>query len=185
MSQYYLAAQLPSLDAVSDNVPLPITEERFYELCERFLSKKMLGVLKELTLSPGRDLKPTGFALVDAWNEGERGLRLALASVRAARLKKSFELGNESIPPVFFTAARAALDAPDPFLAEKQINRARLEFLESLRPMDSFSDDSLLYYCLKLKLLNYIRQFDSAKGQESYRKIYDSIMANGLKEVTE
>ncbi len=183
MSQYYLVAQLPSLDAVSDNAPLPITEERFLELCERFLDGKTLSILKGLTLSSKREQSPTGSGLVDAWYEGERALRLALGSVRAARLKKSFDLGNESIPPSFFQAAKAAVEASDPFQAEKQINKSRLELLESLRPMDAFSDDAVLYYGLKLKLLNYVRQFDRVKGEESYRTIYNTILANGLKEV--
>ena len=40
MAEYYLISQLPSLDGLSENVPMPITEERFFELCERFLNKK-------------------------------------------------------------------------------------------------------------------------------------------------
>ena len=38
MAEYYLMSQLPSLDGVGENTPLPITEERFSELCHRFLS---------------------------------------------------------------------------------------------------------------------------------------------------
>ena len=37
MAEYYLIAQLPSLDGVGENMPVPITEERFLELCCRFL----------------------------------------------------------------------------------------------------------------------------------------------------
>mgnify|MGYP005612931661 CR=1 FL=1 len=40
MAEFYLVSQLPSLEGLSDNSPLPITEERFMELCSRFLSKK-------------------------------------------------------------------------------------------------------------------------------------------------
>ena len=40
MSLYYLTAQLPSLDTVGAGSPLPITEERFVELCHRFLWTK-------------------------------------------------------------------------------------------------------------------------------------------------
>ena len=34
MNQYYLIAQLPSLEIASETTALPITEERFYELCK-------------------------------------------------------------------------------------------------------------------------------------------------------
>ena len=40
MAAYYLISQLPALDGIGDNVPLPITEERFVELCGRFLKAK-------------------------------------------------------------------------------------------------------------------------------------------------
>ena len=34
MNQYYLIAQLPSLETAGETTALPITEERFYELCK-------------------------------------------------------------------------------------------------------------------------------------------------------
>ena len=40
MAEYYFMSQLPSLDGIGEQVPLPITEERFLELCHRFLGKK-------------------------------------------------------------------------------------------------------------------------------------------------
>ena len=40
MAEYYLISQLPSLDGIGENSPVPITEERFMELCEGSLKKK-------------------------------------------------------------------------------------------------------------------------------------------------
>ena len=40
MAEYYLISQLPSLDGISENTPLPIDEERFFELCGQHLGKK-------------------------------------------------------------------------------------------------------------------------------------------------
>ena len=37
MAEYYLVSQLPSLDGINENTPLPITTERFEELCRRFI----------------------------------------------------------------------------------------------------------------------------------------------------
>ncbi|MBQ7034699.1 MAG: DUF2764 family protein, partial [Clostridia bacterium] len=52
----------------------------------------------------------------------------------------------------------------------------RLDFLETLRPMDSFSEDYVFYYWLKLKLLSRISKFDKKIGEEEYKNIYNSIM---------
>ena len=88
MAEYYLISQLPSLDGISENLPLPITEERFAELCERLLGKKARSALEKLTLSPPKNPEPTGYALIDAWNESERNLRFALGKLRAEKLKE-------------------------------------------------------------------------------------------------
>ena len=48
MGEYYLISQLPSLDGLNDNVPVPITEERFYDICNRILGKKAQKVLSKL-----------------------------------------------------------------------------------------------------------------------------------------
>ncbi len=184
MNQYYLLSQLPSLDGILDNVPLPITEERFSELCGRFLGKKAQNIFNSLTLIPDRNFEKTSSALVNQWNEGERLLRLALAVVRAEKMKKSFDCENVSFPAGLLQTARAAVDAADPLTAEQLLNRFRLDFLEGLRPSDPFSEDSLFYYGLKLKLLERIQCFDEEKGRAEYRKIYNSVM-NGNKQEDE
>ena len=99
MAEYYLISQLPSLDALGDTAPLPITEERFFELCRRFLGKKSQRELDALTLLPSKSPEKSSSALITAWNDGERKLRFALAKIRAERLKKSFDSENESFPP--------------------------------------------------------------------------------------
>ena len=40
MNQYYLIAQLPSLEIANETTALPITEERFYELCKSNWGKR-------------------------------------------------------------------------------------------------------------------------------------------------
>ena len=74
---------------------------------------------------------------------------------------------------------RMAAVAPSrfcPMEAEKFLNQYRMDFLESLRPMDTFCEDSVFYYGLKLKLMMRIRQFDEALGEAAYKEIYNSIM---------
>lgn len=183
MAEYYLISQLPSLDGLGETVPVPITEERFLDLCTSFLGKKTLQELKKLTLTPARTPEKSGSALIDAWNEGERNLRLALGRIRADKMNKQFVSENPSLPVSLIQTARTATEAATPMEAERFLNQYRLAFLETLRPMDGFCEDFVFYYFLKLKLILRIRQFDAAKGEAAYRSIYRSIMSEGRSEV--
>ena len=183
MAEYYLVSQLPSLDGMSENTPLPITSARFSELCQRFLGKKAQIELEKLTLTPPRTPEKTASALVEQLNEGERNLRLALARLRADKMNKHFDSDTQSFPAGLLQAARTALEAESPMEAEMFLNKYRLDFLESLRPMDSFSEEFVFYYGLKLKLVERIRTFDSQRGEAAYRNIYDSIMNGDRSEV--
>ena len=176
MAEYYLISQLPSLDGISENTPLPITEERFTELCNRFLGKKSRENMKKLTLSPSGNIESSGSVLIDAWNESERNLRFALGKVRAEKMKKSFDTENRIFPLEYIKAASTAVEIENPLEAEKYLNGYRLEILETLRPMDNFSENYVLYYGLKLKLLLRIRQFDTKLGEKAYKNIYNSIL---------
>ena len=176
MAEYYLISQLPSLDGISENAPLPITEERFAELCNRFLGKKSRENMKKLTLSPAKNIESSGSVLIDAWNESERNLRFALGKVRAEKMKKSFDTENRIFPLEYIKAASTAVEIENPLEAEKYLNGYRLEILETLRPMDNFSENYVLYYGLKLKLLLRIRQFDTKVGEKAYKNIYNSIL---------
>lgn len=185
MAEYYLISQLPSLDGISENIPLPITEERLTELCNRFLGKKACNELSKLSLMPPKTPEKSSSALIESWNDGERNLRFALGKIRAEKMKKPFDTENKSLPAALIQAARTATEAESPMEAEKFLNRYRLEFLESLRPSDSFSEDYVFYYWLKLKLLMRIRQFDAVRGEAAYRNIYSSIMNGDRLEVTQ
>ncbi len=180
MAEYYLISQLPSLDGISENSPLPITEERFAELCHRFLGKRSQEILKKITLSPPKNTVGSGSALIDDFNESERNLRFALGKVRADKMKKAFDTGNRILPVEYIKAANTVMEMENPMEAEKYLNRYRLEILETLKPLDNFSEGYVYYYGLKLKLLLRIRRFDTNAGEQAYKNIYDSII-NGDK----
>ena len=183
MAAYYLMAQLPSLDCLGESAPPPITEERFLQLCRSFLGKKAQRELDKLTLLPPRDLERSNSPLINAWNTGERNLRLALGKFRAERLEKDFNDDGVNFSSELQKAARAAVEIKDPMEAEKFLLHYRLDFLETLRPMDMFSDESVFYYGLKLKLLLRTSLFDTAAGRAAYRSIYSSILNGDQLEV--
>ena len=176
MAEYYLISQLPSLDGVGDGVPLPITEEAFLDLCRRFLKGRALSEIEGLTLTPSPVSDEALSPLIRAWNEGERDLRIALAMARAEKMNKSCDFAKKDLSATLCKAASAALAVENPLEAEKFLLAHRLRFLETLRPMDGFSQEFLFYYGLKLKLLWRIRGFDSAQGKAAYQKIYSSIV---------
>lgn len=176
MAEYYLISQLPSLDGISENAPLPIKEEFFLELCNRFLGNKALKEVENLTLIPPTTPKKSSSDLINHWNDGERNLRLALAKARAEKMNKPYDLQNTPISSELLKTAGAALEFNSPLDAENFLLRYRLNFLETLRPMDNFSEDFIFYYGLKLKLLMRIRKFDTKLGEEAYKNIYKSIL---------
>ncbi len=177
MAEYYFISQLPSLDGLSDGVPLPITEERFIATCGSLLGDKIISELSNLTLIPPLAPVKTKSALVTAWNQGERYLRLSIAKVRAEKMKKTFNLQNEVLPNEYIKIASSAVEMDNPLEAEKFLTEYRLKFLESLRPMNSFSEDFIYYYYLRLKLLQRIRQFDVKEGETMYKNNYNSILS--------
>ena len=183
MAEYYLISQLPSLDGISENTPLPITEERLLELCGRFLGEKALSEIKELSLVPSLNSEKSSSPLIEAWNKGERDLRLALCKARAEKMNKSFDLQNKNLPQELLKVANMAVEIENPLEAENFLLSHRLKFLEMLRPMDSFSEDYVFYYTLKLKLIMRIRQFDKELGENTYKNIYNSILNEDRLEV--
>ena len=130
MAEYYLISQLPSLDGISENTSLPITEERFAELCNRFLGKRSQEAMNKLTLAPPKNSENSGSALIDAWNESERSLRFALGKVRAEKMKKLFDTENRIFPVEYIKAASTATEIENPMEAEKYLNGYRLELLK-------------------------------------------------------
>ena len=176
MAEYYLISQLPSLDAIGENSSIPITQEQFLELCNRFLSKKAVKELENLTLAPSLEQEKTSSRLIDDWNSGEKNLRLALAIVRAEKMNKSFDVKDNTISAEISKIANSALEIENPLEAEKFLLHYRLSYLESLRPIDTFSKEYIYYYALKLKLILRIREFDAVVGESTYKNIYNSIL---------
>ncbi|MCM1320767.1 MAG: DUF2764 domain-containing protein [Bacteroides sp.] len=175
-SWYYLISQLPALS--DSGAAVPITEEYFLELCSRFLGKKELAVLRTLSLEPPLSKESCGSKSVDAWYNWERSLRIALAQIRALRLKKTFSAENSdiSVSPDIMQIAKNACGYENPLEAEQYLHAMRLAALNAVMPADLFSADTLFCYALKLKLIMRIRKFDTELGKDSYRKIYDQIL---------
>lgn len=174
--QYYLVAQLPALEETEARSSLPITEKYFRDLCSRFLSEKEMKILDNLSLEPTKEEVKTGSDFLDAWNDKERCLRLALAQLRALKLKKDSDILPGTCTADIIQAARTATGMDSPLSAEEFLNEYRLNTLSLLTPIDSFCVDAVYAYGLKLMLLQRMKLFDMEKGKVSYHKIYDEIL---------
>ncbi len=176
MAEYYLVSQLPSLDGLHDASPIPITEERFCRLCRENLGKRAMEEFDKITLLPSKNAEKSSSALIEAWNEGERNLRLALCRVRAEKQGFGDNTKGEPLSTAMLEVAKTASQMESPMEAEEYLGEYRMSFLESLRPMDTFCEDYVFYYGLKLKLILRMRKFDRAAGQAAYKEIYSSIL---------
>ncbi len=174
---YYLVAQLPAFSVNDDSSQkLPLTVGYFKDLCSRFMSEKSARLAENLTLEPPVEPVSTGSVFLDEWYEKERSLRLALAQVRALKMKKDTKDLPSASDGESVQAARTAAGMDSPLSAEQYLNQYRLGILDRIAPMDSFSADAVYSYGLKLMLTERMKKFNRDEGLASYHKIYDEIL---------
>lgn len=174
---YYLVAQLPAFSVSDDSSQkLPITTGYFKDLCTRFMSPEKAEIASNLSLEPPLECKSTGSMFLDAWYGKERELRLALAQLRALKMKKDSKDFPSTTDGEAIQAARTATGMDSPLSAEQYLNQYRMDVLSRLAPMDMFSVDAVFSYGLKLMLAERMKKFNRDEGLASYHKIYDEIL---------
>ncbi len=177
MDYYYLVSQLPDISSADTKSVLPITSEKFQEICCRFVKENEKSIIKNLSLIPPKENTPTGSDFLDNWYSKERNLRFALAQIRAQKLKKDSVSLPAGCTADIVTAARTAVGMDSPFSAEQFLFEYRIKLLNDISPLDYFSIDSIYAYGIRLLLVERMKKFDMEKGKISYRKIYDGILS--------
>ncbi len=181
---YYLMAQLPSL--TTGSVP-GISYKDFLLLAERFLSSSDVRILRSVSLVPPREEVKTGSSVVDGWFRKERALRLALARVRAGKLKRtdSSALGGMeassvsemvSAYPEISLAVKNAAAMEDPLEAERYLDKVRISFVRELGNGHFFDSEAVFAYAFMLLLLEREEAFSVESGRSAYMDIYNSIL---------
>lgn len=181
---YYLMAQLPSLTA---GTAPGLSYKDFLLLAERFLSVADMEILRSISLVPPKEAEKTGSSVVDGWYGKERALRLALARIRAGKLKRgdsSAYAGMESsavsellsaYPEISLTAKNvAAVD--DPLEAERYLDKIRISFAQDLGNGHFFDSEAVFAYAFTLLLREREESFSVDSGRSAYREIYNSIL---------
>jgi pyrroloquinoline quinone (PQQ) biosynthesis protein C len=169
-SYYYLVAQLPYLIY---GQPLPMSPVAFRELAGGVMESGEGAALDACVLDP--EASPGSPEFLDAWREWEGALKLNLARLRAAKLKRE-AIDAPEFPVSAVAAAKAAAAIESPLEAEIFLDRARWNAIESFQGLNYFSENTIYAYLLKLLLMERRQAFKTEAGFEEYKTLYASIL---------
>ena len=178
---YYLAAQLPYLIY---GQPLPMSPAAFKDLAFGAMNSKEAALLDFCTLDPaplpdGNYAEPsrkTPSSLINRFKEWERVLRLNLARSRLQKLKREGSIDAPDYPMDAAAVAKTALAIDSPLEAEIFLDKARWDAIESFQGINSFSENAIYAYLLKLLLMERRMAFNTEEGFNEYKALYNAIL---------
>jgi hypothetical protein len=191
VSQYYfLVASLPLLSYEDRDAAEP---SEFLTMLGDHLTDTDLDIVARATIEAPREQDTTGNETVRAWVEFERGLRNALARLRAGRrlvdpaqFVRNDQSGNEGSDSFEMReAVRDAWNQDSPLSSEDSLDRARWNYLDDLEVGHFFDLDIIIVYYLKLQILARRRLFDRKEGEAQFVKITRRIMNDYYQEQSE
>lgn len=154
MSGYYpyLISSLPMLHF---GMRPPFSSEKFLALCQQFILKADIEVIKKATLS-GKYITQEIHPTLKKWQDFDTGLRNELVKIRS--LHKHIDpqkyLRPDGCAETYIThIAMSAHRTPDILEAEKFLDQERWYFLDTLSFGHYFDLGFLLIYVLKLFIL--------------------------------
>jgi hypothetical protein len=154
----------------------------FKALARDKMSSAEAAVLDYCTLDPGFSAPPTHSAFINRWREWERTLRLNLARTRAQKLKltegsaRSDAADAPEHPADAVSAAKNALALESPLDAEILLDKARWDAIEEFQGINTFSEDAIYAYLLKLLLMERRTAFKNEEGITEYKALYAAIL---------
>ena len=110
--------------------------------------------------------KRTPSDFINNWREWERALRLNLASGRLQKLKREGEMITDApdYPADAVVAAKNAMALESPLDAEIFLDKARWNAIESFQGINTFSENTIYAYLLKLLLMERRMAFNAEEG---------------------
>jgi len=158
-----------------------MSSAEFRELARDKMSSAEASVLDYCTLDPGFSAPPTHSAFINRWREWEKALRLNLGKSRAQKLKRSEVSTRDAAdapehPADAVTAAKNALALESPLDAEIFLDKARWDAIETFQGINTFSEDAMYAYLLKLLLMERRTAFKHEEGITEYQALYAAIL---------
>ncbi len=178
MTSYnYTLAALPTL---SPGEKLPISEEEFLDFAEDTLTNEDFQILLK-----GRfgSEAATGFAFLDQILAWDTDLRLELAKARLLKHKFDF---HQALPDGegadnLVEESKAALAMDSPLEAEYYLNQLRWNYVDEMGSIHYTDLEAVIVYYFKLQLAQRQETFQKEKGQEAFKKTYDSVIGSFTK----
>ena len=172
-SYYYLAAQLPYLVY---GQALPMSSADFKALAAGMMSAADVEVFEHCTLDHELE-RPTPSAFINRWKEWEKVLRLNLARGRFQKLKREGAATEAPEYPANAAAvAKTAMTIESPLEAELFLDKARWDAIESFQGINTFSENAMYAYLLKLLLMERKAAFKTEEGFTEYKALYAAIL---------
>jgi len=197
VAYYYLGAQLPYL-FYGQNPPM--SSAAFKALAAELMGSGAAALMEYCTLDPDPPLDPenskanskadsqvsgvsyaeppsrTASAFINRWKEWERSLRLNLARNRALKMKREGAFDAPAYPSEAVFAAKNAMTIESPLEAEIFLDKARWDAIESFQGLNTFSENSMYAYLLKLLLMERRMKFKTEEGYTEYKGLYTAIL---------
>ena len=155
---------------------VPMSSAEFRDLARGKMSSAEAAILDYCTLDPGFSAPPTHSAFINHWREWERALRLNLGKNRAQKLKRGEAADAPEHPADAVTAAKNALALDSPLDAEIFLDKARWDAIDNFQGINTFSEDAIYAYLLKLLLMERRTAFNHDEGFTEYKALYAAIL---------
>lgn len=179
MTFYYLLSGLPTPTWAA---PPPLKWESFVELIRYHVGPDFFSILSAVNIEPPRDLTSTGYAILDDFWQRETSFRNSLASWRNETLGFQETSSRRFQPSLFLD--KASLDllesirrAESPLKAELDIERYRWDWLDGRVSAAGYSEEALIIYALKLRILLRVHSFKNEVGRREYNSYYSAVLA--------
>ena len=170
----YLISSLPML---SFAYGLPFSLEDFFAKCAGLIPEAEIELLRNTCYKEGDSLIPAATGTLGKWAKFEIALRNELARLRARHKKvdvlKFIRLPDN--PEAYISRiAMVAYRSSSVLEAEKVLDQARWDVLESLSLGHYFDFDFLLVYLLKLKIIERWDKVQMADKEQLFNQVVAS-----------
>ena len=155
---YYLVAQLPFLKF---NEGTYLNKSSFLEEAKKWLSIRAFLILSSVDIDDF-DAKPQDIETLREYKNFERTLREELVLIRRS---------SQAAANNFFIYIKGDYLEGNPLEVEKNLLHLRWEFIEQRQKDHYFDLDFLVFYFLKLQIIERLLTFDKEEGT----KIFDSL----------